>query len=97
MNFGIQMLGGLIARLPGKIMPSLCEPSSSVQELQIHEGNLDFMSPEYRQILEDADNLQTEYKKQPCHLERLYGTHSNPLPIDRINSCLDNKVCGGTT
>ncbi len=47
--------------------------SLMVQELQIHEGNLDFMSPEYRQILEDADKLQVEYKKQPCHLERLYG------------------------
>ena len=33
------------------------------------------MSPEYKQILEDADKLRAEYKKQPCHLERLYGTH----------------------
>lgn len=23
--------------------------------------------------LDDAENLQAEYKKQPCHLERLYG------------------------
>ena len=34
------------------------------------------MSDEYKQILEDADDLQAEYKKQPCHLERLYGKHS---------------------
>lgn len=32
------------------------------------------MSPEYRQILEDAEELQAEFKRQPCHLERLYGT-----------------------
>jgi Bardet-Biedl syndrome 7 protein len=31
------------------------------------------MSPEYRQILEEADSLQSEFKRQPCHLERLYG------------------------
>ena len=23
--------------------------------------------------VDDAENLQAEYKKQPCHLERLYG------------------------
>ncbi len=31
------------------------------------------MSPEYQAILQEADQLQQEYKKQPCHLERLYG------------------------
>lgn len=31
------------------------------------------MSPEYQSILNDADKLLAEYKKQPCHLERLYG------------------------
>jgi hypothetical protein len=39
----------------------------------VHEEDLSFMSPEYRQILEDADSLQSEFKRQPCHLERLYG------------------------
>ena len=34
------------------------------------------MTPEYKHILEDADHLQEEYKKQPCHLERLYGNHT---------------------
>ena len=43
------------------------------QELQVHEQDVNFMSPEYKQILDDADKLQTEFKKQPCHLERLYG------------------------
>ena len=43
------------------------------QELHVHENNLDFLSPEYRQILEEADELKAEFKRQPCHLERLYG------------------------
>ena len=43
------------------------------QELQVHENDISFMSPEYQSILQEADQLQQEYKKQPCHLERLYG------------------------
>ena len=43
------------------------------KELQVHEGNTNFLIPEYRCILEEADHLQEEYKKQPAHLERLYG------------------------
>ncbi|ELW62629.1 Short transient receptor potential channel 3 [Tupaia chinensis] len=45
----------------------------ALKELQVHEGNTDFLIPEYRCILEEADHLQEEYKKQPAHLERLYG------------------------
>uniref|UniRef100_A0A8C5LHY1 Bardet-Biedl syndrome 7 n=1 Tax=Leptobrachium leishanense TaxID=445787 RepID=A0A8C5LHY1_9ANUR len=45
----------------------------ALKELQIHEGNTDFLIPEYRSILEDAEKLQEEYKKQPAHLERLYA------------------------
>ncbi|CAH1777872.1 unnamed protein product [Owenia fusiformis] len=45
----------------------------ALKELQVHEQDISFMSPEYQQILKDADKLQEEYKKQPCHLERLYG------------------------
>ncbi|XP_072170884.1 BBSome complex member BBS7-like [Diadema setosum] len=55
----------------------------ALKELQIHEGDLEFMSPEYRQILSDADRLQQEYKKQPCHLERLYGMITD-LFIDKF-------------
>lgn len=43
------------------------------QELQVHEGNADFLIPEYRSILDESTNLLEEYKKQPAHLERLYG------------------------
>lgn len=45
----------------------------TLQELQVSEGDLSFMSPEYQQIVENADSLQAEFKRQPCHLERLYG------------------------
>ena len=45
----------------------------ALKELQVHENDISFMTPEYKQILEDADKLQHEFKKQPCHLERLYG------------------------
>ncbi|KAG8592859.1 hypothetical protein GDO81_000644 [Engystomops pustulosus] len=45
----------------------------ALKELQVHEGNTDFLIPEYRCILEEAEKLQEEYKKQPAHLERLYG------------------------
>ncbi|KAL3880310.1 hypothetical protein ACJMK2_032558 [Sinanodonta woodiana] len=44
----------------------------ALKELQVHENDINFMSPEYRQILEDAELLKAEFKKQPCHLERLY-------------------------
>ncbi|XP_073428110.1 BBSome complex member BBS7 isoform X2 [Dendrobates tinctorius] len=45
----------------------------ALKELRVHEGNADFLIPEYHCILEEAEQLQEEYKKQPAHLERLYG------------------------
>ena len=44
-----------------------------VQELQTHEGSMDFLAPEYQMILENADELKSEFLKQPSRLERLYG------------------------
>ncbi|XP_075056418.1 BBSome complex member BBS7 isoform X2 [Mixophyes fleayi] len=55
----------------------------ALKELQIHEGNTDFLIPEYRCILEEAEKLQDEYKKQPAHLERLYGMITD-LFIDKF-------------
>ncbi|KAG8454093.1 hypothetical protein GDO86_000653 [Hymenochirus boettgeri] len=55
----------------------------ALKELQVHEGNMDFLIPEYRSILEEADQLQEEYKKQPAHLERLYGMITD-LFIDKF-------------
>ena len=39
----------------------------------MHESGNDWMTAENKEILKNADHLQAEYKKQPCHLERLYG------------------------
>ncbi|XP_066089945.1 Bardet-Biedl syndrome 7 protein isoform X1 [Saccopteryx bilineata] len=55
----------------------------ALKELQVHEGNTDFLIPEYRCILEEADHLQEEYKKQPARLERLYGMITD-LFIDKF-------------
>ncbi|XP_036170891.1 Bardet-Biedl syndrome 7 protein isoform X1 [Myotis myotis] len=55
----------------------------ALKELQVHEGNTDFLIPEYRCILEEAERLQEEYKKQPAHLERLYGMITD-LFIDKF-------------
>ncbi|XP_030047637.1 BBSome complex member BBS7 [Microcaecilia unicolor] len=55
----------------------------ALKELQIHEGNMDFLIPEYRGILEESDQLLQEYKKQPAHLERLYGMITD-LFIDKF-------------
>lgn len=55
----------------------------ALKELQVHEGNTDFLISEYRCILEEADHLLEEYKKQPAHLERLYGMITD-LFIDKF-------------
>ncbi|XP_070273011.1 BBSome complex member BBS7 [Myotis yumanensis] len=55
----------------------------ALKELQVHEGNTDFLIPEYRCILEEAERLQEEYKRQPAHLERLYGMITD-LFIDKF-------------
>ncbi|NXS45280.1 BBS7 protein, partial [Balaeniceps rex] len=55
----------------------------ALRELQVHEGNVDFLLPKYRSILEEADQLLDEYKRQPAHLERLYGMITD-LFIDKF-------------
>ncbi|KAK3099890.1 hypothetical protein FSP39_011300 [Pinctada imbricata] len=55
----------------------------ALKELSVHESDTSFMSGEYKQILEEADDLQAEYKRQPCHLERLYGMITD-LYIDKF-------------
>ncbi|MGH0183113.1 UNVERIFIED_CONTAM: hypothetical protein FKN15_024259 [Acipenser sinensis] len=69
--------GILQAYITPRLQPKTC------QELQVHEGNVDFLIPEYRSILEEADHLLEEYKKQPAHLERLYGMITD-LFIDKF-------------
>ncbi|KAL7863606.1 hypothetical protein SRHO_G00125900 [Serrasalmus rhombeus] len=55
----------------------------ALKELQVHEGNADFLIPEYRSILDESACLLEEYKKQPAHLERLYGMITD-LFIDKF-------------
>nr|XP_061793449.1 Bardet-Biedl syndrome 7 protein [Nerophis lumbriciformis] len=55
----------------------------ALKELQLHEGNTDFLISEYRSILEESDSLLEEYKRQPAHLERLYGMITD-LYIDKF-------------
>ncbi|XP_072857803.2 BBSome complex member BBS7 isoform X2 [Pogona vitticeps] len=55
----------------------------ALKELQAHEGNMDFLIPEYRSILEEAEQLLNEHKKQPTSLERLYGMITD-LFIDKF-------------
>ena len=58
------------------------------QELQVHETDLSFLTPEYRQILDNSDKLQNEFKKQPCHLERLYGEWESCCYLNCILWCI---------
>ncbi|GBM81005.1 Bardet-Biedl syndrome 7 protein [Araneus ventricosus] len=45
----------------------------ALKDLKVHENDLSFLAPEYQEILNSSDQLQLEYKRQPCHLERLFG------------------------
>lgn len=45
----------------------------ALKDVQLQEGNVQFMSDEYQQILRDAEKLKAEYNRQPWHLERLHG------------------------
>ncbi|XP_028401349.1 Bardet-Biedl syndrome 7 protein homolog isoform X1 [Dendronephthya gigantea] len=55
----------------------------ALKELEMHENDISFLAPEYKQILDESEKLQEEYKKQPCHLERLYGMVTD-LYIDKF-------------
>ncbi|XP_054708555.1 Bardet-Biedl syndrome 7 protein homolog [Uloborus diversus] len=45
----------------------------ALKDLKVHESDLSFLAPEYQEILDHSEQLQLEYKRQPCHLERLFG------------------------
>ncbi|XP_061441181.1 Bardet-Biedl syndrome 7 protein isoform X1 [Rhineura floridana] len=65
------------------ILAKKVELIDALKELQAHEGNTDFLIPEYRSILEEAEELLKEHKKQPTSLERLYGMITD-LFIDKF-------------
>ena len=45
----------------------------ALRDLEAHEEDMSFLSPEYQYILDHADELQAQFKRQPAQLERLYG------------------------
>ena len=49
---------------------ALIEP---LKDLAAHEEETSFFAPEYAYILNNADTLAAQFKKQPARLERLYG------------------------
>ena len=53
----------------------------ALRELDSQESDSSFLSPEYQYILDHAEDLQLQYRKQPCHLERLYGKKNLSLLI----------------
>lgn len=54
----------------------------ALKELSINESSVSFLTPDYQEILENADKYKEEYKKSPSHLERLYGMITD-LYIDK--------------
>lgn len=65
------------------------------QDVQLQEGNVQFMSDEYQQILRDSEKLKAEYNRQPWHLERLHGKSSIHL-VQAIISYLTYLTHFGT-
>lgn len=53
-----------------------------LKELKTYKDDASFLTEEYKDILDNSEQLLEEFKKQPCHLERLYGMVTD-LYIDR--------------
>lgn len=51
---------------------ALIEP---LKDLAAHEEDTSFFAPEYAYILNNAEALMNEFKRQPAKLERLYGNY----------------------
>jgi Bardet-Biedl syndrome 7 protein len=65
-----------------------------LKELLVNENDTNFLLPEYKEILDNADKYKEEYKRSPSHLERLYGMITD-LFIDKfkfIGQNVKNKV-----
>ena len=45
----------------------------ALKELSVNENSSSFLTPEYQEILTNAEKYKEEYKRSPSHLERLYG------------------------
>ena len=53
----------------------------ALRDLEAHEDDMSFLSPEYQYILDNADDLQAQFKRQPAQLERLYGKYFKTLYV----------------
>lgn len=42
-----------------------------LQELKMQDGDVSYLSPEYRSVLDNADKIKQEFKEQPQHLDHL--------------------------
>lgn len=68
------MLSLLHPRLEAQLMLAKnVQLIDALQELQIHEGDVSFLSPQCQYILENAELLQEEIKKQSAMIDRLYA------------------------
>lgn len=46
----------------------------ALRELETHDAeSLECLLPEYRHILKNEKELLAQYRRQPAHLDRLYG------------------------
>lgn len=45
----------------------------ALKELQVHEKDLSFLSEDYKQIIDNADDIKEKFTQQPFLLDRLYG------------------------
>jgi Bardet-Biedl syndrome 7 protein len=66
----------------------------ALKELSVNENSTTFLTPEYQEILTNADKYKEEYKRSPSHLERLYGMITD-LYIDKfkfMGQNVKNKV-----
>jgi Bardet-Biedl syndrome 7 protein len=55
----------------------------ALKELSLNENGTSFLTPEYKEILENSEKYVEEYKRSPSHLERLYGMITD-LYIDKF-------------
>jgi Bardet-Biedl syndrome 7 protein len=56
----------------------------ALQEIKIAESDIGFMPPQWKLILDNAELIQSEFKMQPCMVERIYALITD-LYMDRAN------------
>jgi len=51
----------------------MAEVLEALQELQMQDGEVDYLSPEYRELLANAEEIRKEFKDQPQHTGQIVG------------------------